>query len=219
MNCMHPKSCVVLMLYTLVLFAAGKLSAQALDFKKSPHRTWVESEEAHYCTELAVFFGTQVANAQSGELLAKSDPKLAVTRVDSQTAWQDFLSEFAVVDKKNEQPRLTSEGGFQPDFQKEIVLVLSATPKMREAVHRFMDVEVWEHASGLKAFVFFGATKPMNQKGQAGPKRLHLVTLPRKLDGKPITFRLGYQSWGRPCSRFSPVVGQLERQTLPEALN
>ncbi|MGC6458285.1 MAG: hypothetical protein ACON4R_07925 [Akkermansiaceae bacterium] len=216
---MHPKSCVVLMLYTLVLFAAGKLSAQALDFKKSPHRTWVESEEAHYCTELAVFFGTQVANAQSGELLARSDPKLAVTRVDSLTAWRDFLSEFAVVDEKNEQPRLTSEGGFQPDFQKEIVLVLSATPKMREAVHRFMDIEVWEHASGLKAFVFFGATKPMNLKGQAGPKRLHLVTLPRKLDGKSITFRLGYQSWGRPCSRFSPVVGQLEEQTAPEALH
>jgi hypothetical protein len=216
---MHSRFPVLPICSVITLVFLKNLSAQAPPQKKPAHWNWVESEEAQYCSELGIPFGVEVESAISGELLAKADPKLVVTKVETKRAWRDFLDEFALFDEKSGEPRFDAALGyekkFEPDFKKEIVLVLSTKPAMREGIGGFMDIEVWEHKNELKVFSFFGGAGPAKIRGGGKPKRLHLVTIPRRLVGKPACFRLAYQSWGRPCSRFSPVVGHLGKENVP----
>ncbi len=83
-----------------------------------------------------------------------------------------------------------------------------------------MDIEVFNRKDELKAFVFFTSSNPLpkkklNDAGTAGC--FYIVTLPKVIAKKPITFNLATQSWGRVCSKFSPSIVATPKK--PEAGN
>jgi hypothetical protein len=191
---------MMIRLLPAVTLAAIYLSASAIaigEVKVSEEidlSTWVKFQEAGYDEE------NPVKGTKNAEMIAKKLPAKRVTELMSQEDWEAFISEYPrnFRDAKN----------FAPDFGKVTVLVLSIDKAQRVKLGDLMDVELYEAGDRVKFFAFFEPhwRNPSPAAAEQDAGHLILVSVPRKLAGRGIDFRLAVQSWGRACSGFSPVI-------------
>ena len=166
-------------------------------------KAYVDAKEAGYERLAAMAAPIQSEHFQ---LLAQKKPVAPVSGVTIAKQWDAFLKEYAGIDIGTGK-QLT----YTPDFTREQVLALFAGPELRG--DDYMDIEVYAENATLKGFVFHGyaveGKDPIAISEAAGqPFRgtFYLATVPKQFVHKAIEFRMGYQSWGRVCSRFSPPI-------------
>ncbi len=139
-------------------------------------------------------------------------PAAQVSRITTAREWDAFIKDFAGIEiATGKQLR------YKPDFRREQVLALFAGPELRG--DDYMGIEVYDGNNALRGFVFHGhaleGKDPIAISNAAGkPFRgtFYLATVPKQLEHKAIEFRMGYQSWGRVCSRFSPPIENAPRR-------
>ena len=180
---------------------------------------WVEHREAKYR------FGDKVANTKHIELSVKALPKERLTILKSQEEWKGFVERFARIDKESGKPifarghsiygyephELTGQkpAKFTPDFESEVVVILSVSKAQKEGLMGFLDIEVFKDKDRLRTFVFFGFGQPLVDNDgakEAVAGFLYMVSIPRELAKLPVEIRMADQSWGRICSEFSPPI-------------
>ena len=167
---------------------------------------YVDANEAGYLTQDGDLIAEKTVNSSHFQLYAKKVPKLRTRKLATREEWDAFMEHYASIDVATGK-RLAHV----PNFKKEMVLaVFSDSSKRGDS---FMDIEVYSHENILKGFVFLGHTLEEHDPVKVGKAidmpfigNFYFATVPREFAMHDIEFRVAYQSWGRPCSRFSPMI-------------
>lgn len=164
--------------------------------------SYVDHEAAGY----DVLFGNDTVQSKHFQLLARKKPSDRIRRIATVKEWQAFIKGFAGIETNTRKPL-----NYRPDFKKEQIIVLYTGAIFRG--NDYMDIEVYREGTNLKAFAFHGLSfkrKDPAAISKAVGKPFHgtfyLATVPKRFERHSIEFRMARQSWGRPCSKFSPPI-------------
>lgn len=194
---------------------------------------WVEAPAAGYTDEDRNVVEGKVRNTTPVEMLAKAQPEATLTRLETQAGWDKFIDRFARVNKETGKPEFfcgvddglsrptgpTGQVDFSPDFDREVVLVISTNNSQMEHLGHFKDIEVFEKQGKLSVFAFFlnqsafsdeveqgGVEQFANTRKPKSEGHIHLVSFPKRLADHTVEYRMAAQSWGRVCASFSPAI-------------
>ena len=163
--------------------------------------TYVEAEETGYLK----LDRSKPIKSKYIQFLALKVPTARINRIVTAKEWETFTKQFAGIEIGT-----GKQLSYKPDFAKEQVLVLFAGPQFR--VDTFMDIEIYSEKNTLKGFVFhgLGSGKDPIAISKAADQPFHgtfyLAAIPKRFKQHTLEFRMAYQSWGRVCSKFSPLI-------------
>jgi hypothetical protein len=145
------------------------------------------------------------------QLPAKEAPKAGVSRITNADEWNAFLNTHA-----NTQDATGKPLDWTPDFSENVLAVVFADNRGC----RFSDVELYAINNTLKGYLFHKTGTPRDNVPVCDS--YYVMAIPKKFSGMPIEARVGVQSWGRVCSRFSPAITDAptgKEPTVPAAKN